>query len=165
MADREQVPLLFLDVDGPLLPFGGKPSEHQAGGPVSHLAKLRPETGRRLAALPCSLVWATTWLDDANAAVGPRIGLPVLPVVTWPEPTPADEHEDQWFGLCWKTRTLVNWAAGRAFAWVDDEITEADRQWVSEHHPGPALLCTVDASVGLTDQDFAALDAWLRKLA
>jgi hypothetical protein len=112
VADREQVPLLFVDVDGPLLPFGGKPSDHHAGGPVPHLAKLRPEAGRRLAALPCSLVWATTWLDDASTEVGSRIGLPVLPVVTWPEPTPADEREDQWFGLCWKTRTLVSWAGG-----------------------------------------------------
>jgi hypothetical protein len=115
-------PLLFLDVDGPLLPFGGSP-------------------------LP-----------------GPGDGLPDLPVVTWPEPTGADEGEDQWFGLCWKTRTLVNWADGRPFAWVDDEVTDADRDWVSEHHPGPALLRTIDASCGLADQDFAALDAWLREL-
>jgi hypothetical protein len=50
------------------------------------------------------------------------------------------------------------------FAWVDDEVTDADRQWVSEHHPGPALIRTVDASVGLTDQDFAALDVWFREL-
>jgi hypothetical protein len=164
VADREQRPLLFLDVDGPLLPFGGKPSEHQAGVPIPHLAQLRPEVGRRLAAMPCILVWATTWLEDANAEVAPRIGLPILPVVTWPELTQADEHEDQWFGLCWKTRTLVDWAAGRPFAWVDDEVTDADRQWVSEHHAGPALLRTVDASLGLTDQDFAALDAWLREL-
>jgi hypothetical protein len=166
VADHEQRPLLFLDVDGPLLPFGGKsPSGHQEGTPVSHLARLRPEMGRRLAALPCILVWATTWLEDANTEVAPRIGLPILPVVTWPEPTQADEHEDQWFGLCWKTRTLVNWAAGRPFVWVDDEITAADRQWVSEHHSGPALLRTVDAALGLTDHDFTAHDAWLRELS
>jgi hypothetical protein len=166
VADHEQRPLLFLDVDGPLLPFGGEsPSGHQEGASVSHLAGLRPETGRRLAALPCTLVWATTWLEDANTEVAPRIGLPVLPVVTWPEPTPADEHEDQWFGLCWKTRTLVDWAAGRPFAWVDDEITDADRLWVPGHHPGTALLRSVDAALGLVDQDFAAIDAWLLDLA
>jgi hypothetical protein len=77
--------------------------------------------------MPCDLVWATTWEDQANAEIAPRIGLPRLPVVNWPEPSDEDEREDQWFGLCWKTRTLVAWANQRPFAWVDDEITDADR--------------------------------------
>lgn len=113
---------------------------------VPHLAGLRQDAGPRLAELPCTLVWATTWLEDANTEIAPRLGLPDLPVVTWPEPTGAHEREDQWFGLCWKTRTLVVWAAGRPFAWVDNEITDADRDWVSAHHPG------------------LALDGWLREL-
>jgi hypothetical protein len=165
VTDRTGHPLLFLDVDGPLLPFGGSPLP----GPreivaVPHLARLRLDAGPRLARLPCTLVWATTWLEDANTEIAPRLGLPDLPVVTWPEPTGDHQREDQWLGLCWKTRTLVHWAAGRPFAWVDDEITDADRDWVSAHHSGPALLRTIDASRGLTDQDFAALDAWLREL-
>jgi hypothetical protein len=86
-----------------------------------------------------------------------------LPVVVWPEPTEADEREDRWFGLYWKTRALVDWAAGRPFAWVDDEITDADRDWVSAHHPGPALLRRIEASRGLTDEDFVVLGTWLRE--
>lgn len=39
------------------------------------------------------------------------------------------------FGLRWKTRTLVAWAGGRPFVRVDDEITDADRDWASAHHP------------------------------
>jgi hypothetical protein len=35
---------------------------------------------------------------------------------------------------------------------------------VSEHHPGQALLRSVDASTGLTDLDVTALDVWLRGL-
>jgi len=166
VTDHEQRPLLFLDVDGPLLPFGGNPQPGpQRAVAVPHLARLRPDIGRRLAALPCTLVWATAWLEDANTEIAPRIGLPNLPVVTWPEPTEAHEREDQWFGLCWKTRTLVAWAAGRPFAWVDDEITDADRDWVCAHHPGPALLHRVEASRGLTDQDLADIDACLREPA
>jgi hypothetical protein len=165
VTDRALRPLLFLDVDGPLLPFGGNP---QCGPRETvtdpHLARLRPDTGLRLAALPCTLIWATAWLEDANTEIAPRIGLPSLPVVTWPEPTAAHEREDQWLGLCWKTRTLVDWAAGRPFAWVDDEITDADRDWVSVHHSGPALLRSIDASRGLKDQDFSALGVWLREL-
>lgn len=83
-------------------------------------------------------VWATTWEDEANAEIAPRIGLPTLPVVNWPESSDEHDREDQWFGLFWKTRTLVDWADGRPFAWVDDEITDADRNWVSAHHRGRA---------------------------
>jgi hypothetical protein len=35
---------------------------------------------------------------------------------------------------------------------------------VSGHHPGQALLRSVDASTGLTDLDVTALDVWLRGL-
>lgn len=116
----------------------------------------------RLAALPCDLVWATTWEEEANAEIAPRIGLPRLPVVTWPETSGEHEREDRWFGLCWKTRTLVTWAAGRSFAWVDDEITDADRTWVSTHHSGRALLHHVEPFRGLTNEDIAVLDRWHR---
>jgi hypothetical protein len=166
VADDGQCPLLFLDVDGPLLPFGVG-AQHGPEEPVEvppRLARLRLDAGPRLAGLPCTLVWATTWLQDANTEIAPRLGLPSLPVVTWPEPDRATEREDQWLGLCWKTRTVVAWAAGRPFAWVDDEITDADRDWVSAHHRGHALLPSVDASIGLTDQDLTALDAWFRGL-
>jgi len=163
MTDHTERPLLFLDVDGPLLPFGSGPKHEPSGaGPHAHLARLDPRIGPQLAALPCALVWATTWEDDANAEIAPRLGLPPLPVVNWPQATSEQEHEDRWFGLCWKTRTLAAWADGRPFAWVDDEITDADRDWIHAHHHGPALLHHVASSKGLTDDDFTALDQWLR---
>lgn len=163
MSDRAERPLLFLDVDGPLLPFGEDPQrEPRYAAPDSRLARLSPRTGLRLAGLPCTLVWATAWEDEANTEIAPRIGLPTLPVVNWPEPSDEHDLQDQWLGLCWKTRTLVDWAAGRSFAWVDDEITDADRDWVSTHHHGQALLRHVQSFRGLTDEDFAALDQWLR---
>jgi hypothetical protein len=164
VTDGTGRPLPFLDVDGVLLPFGGDPppgSRH--GAAVPHPARLRPDTGPRLAALPCTLVWATTWQQDANTEIAPRLGLPDLPVVNWPDPAPAHHSEERWLGLCWKTRTLVDWAAGQPFAWVDDEITDADRDWVTTHHPGPALLHRTEPSRGLTDHDFAVLDAWLQQ--
>src|SRR5262245_23048564 len=114
-------PLLFLDVDGPLIPFGGKPTSQAmpVGNPL--LARLNPDHGRRLWALPCDLVWATTWMEDANTEIAPRLGLPELPVVAWPD---ADDDDG---ALHWKTRRLVEWAAGRSFVWVDDEVTDRDR--------------------------------------
>ena len=128
----------------------------------AQFARLDRSLGRRLAALPCRLVWATAWEDDANVEIAPRIGLPRLPVVFWPESSDEREREDTWLGVHWKTRALVSWAAGRSFVWVDDEVTDTDRQWVSKHHAGRALLHHVDSSRGLSDADFVVLDAWLR---
>ncbi|MFC5825878.1 HAD domain-containing protein [Nonomuraea insulae] len=156
-----QRPLLFLDVDGPLIPFGGTrpyPTfRDDAANPL--LARIDPAHGPRLTALRCDLVWATTWMDDANECVAPRLGLPPLPVVTWPEPSEADERDER-DGMHWKTRALVGWAAGRSFIWVDDEITDVDRGWVSAHHGGRALLHRVDPRHGLTDADYGVLGEW-----
>ncbi|MCZ0988477.1 HAD domain-containing protein [Streptomyces diastatochromogenes] len=157
--------LLFLDVDGPLIPFGAADRAYPvydndralppdaAGHPL--LNRVDPALGGRLAALGCELVWATTWMDDANTSLAPWLGLPPLPVVEWPD-------EDEPPGLLhWKTRPLVAWAAGRPFVWIDDELTEADRSWVAVHHPGPALLHRVDHRYGLTEPDFEAVREWL----
>ncbi|MFE0641622.1 hypothetical protein ACFW2Y_08430 [Streptomyces sp. NPDC058877] len=163
MSGHRERPLLFLDVDGPLLPFGDGP-QHEPSGAATDTALMRldPRVGPRLAALPCELVWATTWEGAANTDVAPLLGLPPLPIVHWPEPSDAQEHEDQWFGLHWKTRTLVTWADGRPFVWADDEITDADRDWVSSHHSAPALLHHIASSRGLADEDFTIIHQWLR---
>ncbi|MFC9084713.1 HAD domain-containing protein, partial [Streptomyces sp. NPDC057062] len=159
MSAAAERPLLFLDVDGPLIPFGAPHPPPPAataddGNPL--LARLDPALGARLLALGCSLVWATTWREEANDVVAPRLGLPRLPVLDWPE---ADEPGPR--GLHWKTRPLVEWAGGRPFVWVDDEIGAVDRQWVAAAHPGPALLHRVDPARGLQDSDFRALTDWL----
>ncbi|QXJ20295.1 hypothetical protein AGRA3207_000983 [Actinomadura graeca] len=158
-------PLLFLDIDGPLIPFGaasGTYPTHRPSGADDNplLSRIDPEHGRRLERLDCELVWATTWMEDANECIAPRLGLPPLPLVTWPDAS-ATEEQDERAGLHWKTRTLVTYAAERPFAWLDDEITDNDRTWASAHHPGPSLLHTINPESGITQADYRTIEKWL----
>ncbi|MEU2034588.1 hypothetical protein [Nocardia amamiensis] len=79
--------------------------------------------------------------------------------MNWPDAQ--DDRIDTWFGLHWKTRALVERAAGRSFIWIDDEIGDNDEEWVSVHHTGRALLHRVDQRIGLRPTDFDVLIAWL----
>ena len=166
-------PLLFLDVDGPLNPWAAKPHRRPDGYETHRMRPtgwqepykkplrvwLNPAHGAALLALPFDLVWATTWAAEANAWIAPHIGLPELPVVDWPE-----VHATRADGTYFKTWDLVEYAAGRPFAWVDDEIGEADREYVERHHPGSALLHHVSPRLGLLAADFEALADWAANL-
>ncbi len=150
-------PLLFVDVDSPLIPYGDPP--YPAYGKVGAdgnplLTRLDPAHGPRLLALGLELVWATTWGAEANEEVAPRLGLTALPLVEWVDEEPAGP------GIYWKTGTVLAWAAGRPFAWFDDEISERDQAWVNERSAAPALLHRVDPGAGLVAADYAAVAAW-----
>ncbi|MFD7307546.1 hypothetical protein [Promicromonospora sp. NPDC059942] len=160
-------PVLFLDVDGTLLPFGGPGGPSVPGAPAVWTAPSNPwlaqvdgSLGPLLVELECDLVWATAWMDAVNDVVSPLLGLPRLPVAELPAYS-RDIGDDR---LQWKTRALVRIAAGRPFVWVDDVISDSDRLWVADEHPGAALLHGVDPAVGVTAGDLAQIAGWLHDL-
>jgi hypothetical protein len=116
-------PWLLLDVDGVLNPTfsGGQRQKllrtgdwlNTAGyaeglrwplflykGHGGMLLKAALETGAELA-------WATTWNEEANQWVGPKVGLPKLPVLYAQRGA--------------KPSTVLEQTKGRPFVWLDDE--------------------------------------------
>ncbi|MFC5718684.1 hypothetical protein ACFP1Z_00630 [Streptomyces gamaensis] len=172
-------PLLFLDVDGPLNPYAAQPERRPHGYTtlrVPHrqpnaweLGRLRtrllrvwlnPAHGKALLSLGYDLCWATTWMSDANRWIAPTLGLPELPYVDFGEALFRERPDT----IHWKTGPLVAYAAGRPFAWVDDEQSDADHAYVATHHGSHALLHHVNPRIGLKDADFAALAGFAESL-
>lgn len=171
-------PLLFLDVDGPLNPYAAQPerrpqgyttirvptSSEAAGGTLMRRRTLRvwlnPEHGPRLLGLGYELCWATTWMQEANRWISPVLGLPELPFVDFGDALFRERAD----GVHWKTGPLVDYADGRAFAWVDDEQSELDQEYVAVHHRGTGLLHHVNPRIGLREDDFGALADFAQSL-
>ncbi|MGX2998775.1 hypothetical protein JNUCC64_31665 [Streptomyces sp. JNUCC 64] len=167
------LPLLFLDVDGPLNPYAARPERRPDGYTTIRVPRngahgdhggfssrprplrvwLNPEHGRSLVRLGFELCWATTWMGDANRWIAPVLGLPELPFVDFGDILLRERLD----GVHWKTGPLVDHADGRPFAWVDDEQSELDRTYVAAHHQGPGLLHHVNPRIGLRESDFHAL--------
>lgn len=163
-------PLLFLDVDGPLNPYAAQPEHHPDGyttlratvrpGPPLRV-RLNPAHGPALLGLGYDLCWATTWMAAANHWIAPVVGLPELPYVDFGDALFAERPD----GVHWKTEAIVAYAEGRPFAWVDDEQSPLDSEFVTAHHRGPALLHHVNPRLGLREGDFAALSRFAATVA
>ncbi|WP_202817673.1 hypothetical protein [Kribbella sp. ALI-6-A] len=54
---------------------------------------------------------------------------------------------------------------GRRFAWVDDEVNRFDRAYLKSLGLAAHFVRRVDASRGLTAEDFGVLRAWLEERA
>lgn len=119
------------------------------------------------------LVWATTWEHEANTMIAPLIGLGTgvdgveagdLEVLEWDK-----SRHKRWTAtadgpLYFKTPEILVHAAGRPFAWLDDEIGRADRLLVERERPGSgdSLLLQIDPRLGLKRADLNTVADWAR---
>ncbi|GAA1987647.1 HAD domain-containing protein [Kitasatospora viridis] len=152
----DDLPLLLLDIDGVLNPFaaaacppGFREYRFFLGeDPV----RLNRAHGPWLAALAGSfeLVWATGWEEEANRLVAPVLGLPRLPVITFP-PKP--------FAPSAKVPAVAAHVGDRPAAWIDDALTPQAHTWAAARR-ADTLLLGADPAVGLTRAMVHRLTAW-----
>lgn len=180
-------PLLLLDVDGVLSPLTDAPlaaytyethyvpergPEGAQTGPVWRMQFTRSHgTELRDLSRLFDIVWATAWGHDADRVFAPILGLPQLPVVTWPGNGHdlAATRRPRGAGS-WKTPHLLAWLdtqhPGRPWVWVDDGIRPADTEKVAHHYatsadsPPASWLCHIQPDMGLLPDDFIRLRDW-----
>jgi hypothetical protein len=136
-------PLLFLDVDGVLNGATTTFQEHLIDVPrdemprspfvsatsadvVSFRVRLDNSLDGLLAELGehYELVWATTWESLANKHLSPLLGLGELGTVELSLESASDSEVFHRQISAWKWRSLMRYAGGRAFAFVDDDAGE-----------------------------------------
>lgn len=186
--------LLLLDVDGPLNPCDAKPSARPDGyttwrytptggwytGKEARRHKglrvwLHPDHGAQLTALAeqtgLELVWATTWMHDANTCIGPAIGLPPLPVIEFRPPELTAPHRWSTSGR-WKYPAVSSYAAGRPLVWLDDDHSGHDAPawraardaFVVARIGLPTFLCHVNPQRGIQPHHLGLIRDWAAAL-
>ncbi|MEU8367715.1 HAD domain-containing protein [Micromonospora tulbaghiae] len=154
------LPLLLLDVDGVLNPFGTDrcPSGYEEfeffrdEEPVrlcrAHAAWLR-DLGDRF-----DMVWATGWGAEANRFLAPVLQLPELPVIGFP-PIPFEPRE--------KVPAIASYVGSRPAVWIDDALTPEAHAW-AEGRKAATLLVDVDPAEGLTQAVVRRALSWAENL-
>jgi hypothetical protein len=154
-------PLLFVDIDGVLNPYG----DHRSDGYTDHW--LFPKDVEPVRVCAChatwlhalshdfELVWGTSWSEDDRALLATVLDLPPFSgAVQLPAPP---------FDPVLKVPAIDRVADGRPLAWLDDLLMPEAWSWASSRR-APTLLVPVDPATGLTERHVAGLLAWAREI-
>jgi hypothetical protein len=153
-------PLLMLDADGVLNPFGGPCpagfTEHDLF-PGEEPVRVNPVHGTWITELAkfFDITWATGWNEEVNLTLVPLLGIaatfPVLVMPTVP------------FHPSGKVPLIAEFAQRRPVAWIDDAHAAEARQW-SATRAEPTLLIPVSPAAGLTRAAVDQALTWARNL-
>ncbi len=160
----DELPLLFLDVDGVISVFGF-PSPERAPGPyhfvdgIAHC--IGDRCGARLGRLieRFDVVWATGWEEKANEYLPRLLDLPDLDL-----PFLRFDGRAVFGSAHWKVDAIDEYAGGRPAAWIDDNLDEACHRWARRRDP-PTLLVETDPTVGLSDEQVERLLGWAARVS
>jgi hypothetical protein len=153
-------PLLLLDVDGVLNPFGGDGcpagfTEHDLF-PGEEPVRINPDHGAWITELSrvFEVTWATGWNEEANRILAPLLGLSALPVLTM-APAPFQPGA--------KVPLIAAFSRRRPVAWIDDVHTTEAHAWSSSRR-APTLLISVAPAIGLTRPSVDQALTWAKSL-
>ncbi len=157
---RGERPLLLLDVDGVLNPYGWRrlPAgyEPHALFACEQPVAINPDHGVWIAeaARLLDLAWVSSWNDEANRWLAPLLGIPPLPVVAMPTPP---------FEAAEKVPLVAAYAGERPTAWIDDLHGPEATAWADDRI-APTLLVSTDPAVGLTRPVIDRVLGWANRL-
>lgn len=182
---NDRRPLLLIDIDGVLNALShtlrrrvmrGHRAPWQMHTLAGYQVLLNPEHGVALNELRShfELVWATSWEHQANELVGPLLGLPALPVITFGFGDSSETHPDPEYSggasyMGWRTYK-VPWVdaacRGRALAWLDDDFAVDAVRWAKRRNveDAPTKLIEIDPIHGLKPEHLAEGLAWAESL-
>lgn len=171
-------PLLLVDVDGVLCPFGWDTMHFDGGIPtestINRLRKSRfpgyvyqehayvhvsQDNAQRLVDLSeiFELAWCTGWGDKANEVIGPLHNLPELPVV---EINGFSPH------IHWKLDAIEEFVGDKPYAFIDDDITDLGVVYANlRNHSIPTLWLPIHCHEGLTEAHYEDLVAFAEEVS
>ena len=153
-------PLLLLDVDGVLVPFGFAAAARPPGTVLTvhgfeQVVLASAAAHLRTLAEHFAVTWCTGWRQAANEHLLDALALTApLADVRFPDELAATPQAS------WKLEAIDEHAgADTPLAWVDDAFDDACERWAAGR-PGATHLERTDPAVGLTDRGVASLVAF-----
>jgi hypothetical protein len=156
--DRDERPILFVDVDGVISLFGFDPAKEPPGrfhtiDGILHC--IGHDSGTRLKRLLDRFepVWATGWEERANEYMPFFLKLPgEWPVLTF-------DGRAKFGTAHWKLDAIDEYAGDRPVAWIDDSLDHHCAEWARARE-APTLLLLADSAVGIDDWHVERLLEW-----
>lgn len=172
---RDEIPLLFLDIDGVVNAFPKPNSKNRAqyvrhevavpddGLVAVYPVHVRPTVIDFLNGLHrdgrAEVRWLTTWGQFARTHFAPAVGLDDFTVSAEPPP-PDSVGRKTWLPTWWKIDVIRDQAHGRPFIFADDDLGATTRAIIKDL-AAESLLITPFATPGLEDWQLERIDAFI----
>jgi len=170
-------PVLFLDVDGVLNAISSKPDRQvwpdwQQADVTNRIGTFpiawSPSVTRRIASWIerrlVTVVWLTTWLDDASGALRETIGLPACAVLgSHLADDPGLPSGSVGLGW-WKADLVEEYLAanpGAPFVWLEDDLQVMRPLQARLNAEHDCLLIAPPSHIGLTPKHLQRVEDWM----